>query len=369
MKLLKLLWLLCLLVPLQSTLYGQYLKVSKKSNIRQQPSSQSAVIEIAQQGQYLILLDEGDQMEGYYHVQCPTFSETGWIYRTMVRRYQGDTPLMETEPVISLSVSIPSSDARNRYAPNIPVDYYQTAEGLEGHELKANIHRIIRGHKRYGYDELWNLLPITDADPQDENNLILLYTLRSQNKAYRDRGGSFVYADAGYLYADAWNREHVWAKSRGFPQEKDTAFTDLHHLRPADRSVNTSRNNRNFDYADDPYFDNGITPTESKVGSEDWVWEPPDEVKGDIARMIFYMAVRYEGNYYNGVKKCDLEVVDSIPSGDNKDPVIGKLSTLLEWHKKDPVSDWERRRNDIIFTYQGNRNPFIDHPEWVEKIW
>ena len=80
--------------------------------------------------------------------------------------------------------------------------------------------------------------------------------------------------------------------------------------------------------------------------------------------MLFYMAVRYEGPDY------DLEIVDSIIPSRNKNPIIGKLSTLLEWHKNDPVDNWERRRNHVIYhNYQGNRNPFIDHPEWVELVW
>lgn len=80
--------------------------------------------------------------------------------------------------------------------------------------------------------------------------------------------------------------------------------------------------------------------------------------------MIFYMAVRYEGPAYN------LEIVDHVVPKGNKYPIIGKLSTLLEWHKNDPVDNWERRRNHIIYLkYQGNRNPFIDYPQWVEIIW
>lgn len=91
-------------------------------------------------------------------------------------------------------------------------------------------------------------------------------------------------------------------------------------------------------------------------------WEPRDAVKGDIARMMFYMVVRYEYGAY------DLELVDY--TGTSNTPVFGKLSTLLQWHQQDPVDDWERNRNDIIFnSYQGNRNPFIDHPEFVNYIW
>ena len=102
--------------------------------------------------------------------------------------------------------------------------------------------------------------------------------------------------------------------------------------------------------------------TECKYDSDSW--EPRDSVKGDIARMLFYMAVRYEGD--NG--EIDLELNEKV--NNNKDPYMGKLSVLLKWNEQDPVDDLERKRNEVIFTkYQHNRNPFIDHPEWVNKIW
>ena len=93
-------------------------------------------------------------------------------------------------------------------------------------------------------------------------------------------------------------------------------------------------------------------------------WEPRDEVKGDVARMIFYMAVRYEGA--NG--EPDLEVNDKVDNG--SDPFMGKVSVLKEWNEADPVDAFEANRNEVIFSeIQHNRNPFIDHPEWVNEIW
>jgi len=243
--------------------------------------------------------------------------------------------------------------------------YYDLPDTLTGEELKLALHRIIRNHTVYTYDQLWDILSETDQDPTDPNQVVLLYTLRSQPVAHRDRGTRFDYESNGYTLIDSWNREHVWPKSHGFPNPKDTAYTDLHHLRPGDRSVNSARNTRSFDEADVIYFDNGGTvETENRTSKEYWVWEPADQVKGDIARMLFYMAVRYEGPSY------DLELVDSILPRQNKLPLLGKLSTLLEWHRRDPVNSWEKRRNELIYSnYQGNRNPFIDNPDWVEAIW
>ncbi|CUB08350.1 Extracellular ribonuclease precursor [Bacillus cereus] len=176
--------------------------------------------------------------------------------------------------------------------------------------------------------------------------MILLYTGRSQGKLTNGSG------------VDNWNREHVWAKSHGDFGTTAGPGTDLHHLRATDVSVNSSRGNLDFDNGGV----NHSEATECKYDSDSW--EPRDSVKGDIARMLFYMAVRYEGD--NG--EVDLELNEKV--NNNKDPYMGKLSVLLKWNEQDPVDDLERKRNEVIFTkYQHNRNPFIDHPEWVNKIW
>jgi len=160
-----------------------------------------------------------------------------------------------------------------------------------------------------------------------------------------------------------WSREHVWAKSHGNLGTDMGAGTDVHALRPCDISVNSARSNYDFATGGEIYVDADGT-TECRRTSNSW--EPRDIVKGDVARMIFYMATRYEGEGF----EPDLEIVDYVNSSPAKEPIHGKLSDLYEWHQDDPVSDWERNRNDIIYSqYQGNRNPFIDHPEFAEKIW
>ncbi|GGD12012.1 endonuclease [Pontibacillus salipaludis] len=224
-------------------------------------------------------------------------------------------------------------------------DYYRSAEGLTGSNLKEELHTIIDDHAELSYDQVWDALRHTDEDPTNSNNVLLLYTGDSISK----------YENGGLV--DEWNREHVWAKSHGDFGTSMGAGTDIHHLRPTDVSVNSTRGNLDFDNggnlhseAPDTYYDSDS-------------WEPRDEVKGDVARMIFYMAVRYEGD--SG--ELDLEIADSVGTSG---PYLGKLSTLKEWHESDPVDSFERNRNEIIFTdYQGNRNPFIDHPEYVDQIW
>ena len=242
----------------------------------------------------------------------------------------------------------------------IPEGYYDGTEGKSGQELQSVLHTIIRGHIRHNYTSVWSAIEQADEDPENSNNVILLYTGRSQEKEYRDRGTSWDYTqydNGSGIYNDSWNREHVWPKSHGFPNETDTAYTDYHHLRPADRTVNSSRGTKDFDWGDTWHSE----AEECKVSAN--AWEPRDAVKGDVARMIFYMTVRYEntGNY-------NLEMVDYIPT-DEYTPYLGKKSTLLSWHTSDPVDDFERNRNEVIYSLQGNRNPFIDHPEFAGAIW
>ena len=161
-----------------------------------------------------------------------------------------------------------------------------------------------------------------------------------------------------------WDREHVWARSHGSFDTDDGIGTDLHNLKPTDITVNSARGNEDFDNGGKQYIDgDGITDCYSDKDS----WEPRDEVKGDVARILFYMAVRYEGE--NG--EPDLELVDQVNTFNLNKPgkgFHGKLSMLLKWHYQDPVDNFERHRNEVIFNYQGNRNPFIDHPEFVKRI-
>ncbi|MBU7595280.1 endonuclease [Metabacillus halosaccharovorans] len=225
-------------------------------------------------------------------------------------------------------------------------DYYENALGKTGTSLKTALHNIIDDHTEISYSNVWEALRNTDEDPANQHNVILLYTGRSQSKT---SNGSSI---------DSWNREHVWAKSHGDFGTSMGAGTDLHHLRPTDVSVNSSRSNKDFDNGGTAQKEAPDTYADSDS------WEPRDEVKGDVARMIFYMAVRYEGD--SG--ELDLEVTEKVNNGSA--PLHGKLSTLLQWHQQDPVDDFERNRNEVIYQdYQHNRNPFIDHPEWVEAIW
>ena len=217
---------------------------------------------------------------------------------------------------------------------------------MKPEQLKAALHNIIKGHKEFSYKSLWDILSATDEDPKNHNNVILIYTGISRAKS--DHGGN----------TGQWNREHVWAKSHGGFGTNPPAGTDVHHIRPADVGVNGKRGNLDFD--------NGgtLVPGTDSCYSDDNSFEPRDAVKGDVARMIFYMATRYEGD--DG--EPDLEVVDYVNTSGT--PKMGKLSTLLQWNVQDPPDDFERHRNNVIYNdYQHNRNPYIDYPEYIQKIW
>ncbi|MEV7790817.1 endonuclease [Streptomyces sp. NPDC087512] len=224
--------------------------------------------------------------------------------------------------------------------------YYKDAIGKTGTALKSSLHAIIDDQTKLSYTAVWDALKNTDQDPANSGNVILLYSGISRSKSLN--GG-----DTG-----DWNREHVWAKSHGDFGTSIGPGTDLHHLRPEDVQVNSIRGNKDFDDGGSAVSNGGGSLTDSDS------FEPRDAVKGDVARMIFYMAVRYEGD--DGWP--DLEVNSSVNNGSN--PYIGKLAVLKAWNDEDPPDAFEQRRNQVIYdSYQHNRNPFVDHPEWVEAIW
>lgn len=223
--------------------------------------------------------------------------------------------------------------------------YYNGTDGKSGEELKTALNNIIKGHTQYSYYFSKEIFKISDADPENPSNVIQVYTGFSHSNS--DYGNSSLQL----------NREHVWAKSHGDFADIPPMYGDVHNLKPAAASVNQSKSNLDFDnggeqhaIATDCYY-------------TDSTWEARDEVKGDIARIIFYMSTRYEGN--DG--EMDLEVVDKV----NTYPLAehGKLSTLLQWNLQDPPDEFERNRNNTIYTFQKNRNPFIDDPNFAALIW
>jgi len=225
--------------------------------------------------------------------------------------------------------------------------YYASAVGKTGSALHTELHRIISsGVTTLTYDQVWTALKDTDQDPTNTNNVIEVYSGRSIAKS--DNGGG----------VDQWNREHVWAKSHGDFGTVNGPGTDVHHLRPEDVTVNSARGNLDFDLGG-----SAISQCTGCLGDAD-SFEPRNAVKGDVARMIFYMAVRWDG----GDGFADLEPNNQVANGSA--PAIGKMSVLKQWNLQDPPDAFEKRRNQVIFdTWQHNRNPFVDHPEWVTAIY
>jgi endonuclease I len=230
--------------------------------------------------------------------------------------------------------------------PTEPAGYYDAAAGRTGTALRSALHGIIDDHTGVSYATVWTALRETDEDPNNPNNVIEFYSGTSISKTLN--GGD----------PDDWNREHTWAQSHGDFGTATGPGTDLHHLRPTDVTVNSTRGNKDFDNGGSAVSQCADCFTDSNS------FEPADAYKGDVARMLMYMAVRYEGD--DGWP--NLELNDSTSNGSV--PLHGRISVLLAWHAADPVSATERRRNEVIYTdWQGNRNPFIDHPEWAEQIW
>lgn len=230
----------------------------------------------------------------------------------------------------------------------IPTGYYSSVDtSLSGSAFRENLSEVIsEGYVRYPYSasttDVYDIL--IQSDINSDGEVVCIYTGTILPKT--QTGGAI-----------AWDKEHVWAKSHGFPENPygdSDPFSDAHNLRPCVASVNRSRSNKDMGEVENP------TKIEYECKSDDDVFEPRDEVKGDVARIMFYMATRY------GYNEFALSLVDDrITESSVLNGRFGNLQTLIKWHYQDPVSTAEIYRNNVIYTYQKNRNPYIDHPEYV----
>jgi hypothetical protein len=235
-----------------------------------------------------------------------------------------------------------------------PAGYYDSLEGLSGSALKQAIQNIIANpavvHAQ-NYGDIIDILKKADQNPKNSNQVWLMYVEKPRSKLdFQDTG----------INTGKWNREHIYPQSRGgytdgtssipdginvwLPTNADDILAghgDAHHIRSEDGPENSLRNNN--DYGSTGY--NGPSGT---MGS----W------KGDVARAVFYMAVRYNAL--------------SVVNGDIPDTTVGQLgdlASLLLWNSLDPSDDFEMNRNNYIYTWQVNRNPFIDYPDLANYIW
>lgn len=249
----------------------------------------------------------------------------------------------------------------------IPDGYYLNASNKRGYDLKTVLHQIIKNHSAQTYAELWTHFKLTD---NKGNNVVwdMYSDIPNGTPLYVYY---FTVDQCGYysVEGDCYNREHSWPKS--WFNDAAPMYTDLFHLYPTDGKVNGLRSNYPFAEVGAATLttSNGSKLGYSKTtGYSGTVFEPIDEYKGDFARTYFYMATRYE-NVIASWEKYDSNG-DAVLNGTSNQVFENwYLNLLLKWHSQDPVSQKEINRNNAVFQIQQNRNPFIDHPEYVSLIW
>ncbi len=257
---------------------------------------------------------------------------------------------------------------------NIPAGYYDKAIGLRGLPLKSALHNIIKGHTKRSYSFLWSAFYTTDDKPN--GTVWDIYSDVPDGSPNGNPPYIFNFGPQGHQCSTTpgtegvcYNREHSFPRSWFDGSESDTMYTDLFHLYPVDSKVNSIRNNNPYGEVKYPSWTskNGSKSGPSSIpGYSGTAFEPIDEYKGDLARTMLYMSVRYHHLIASWQPYADAILDGTLwPSFDE-----WQLNMLLKWHRSDPVSQKEIERNEEIYNqYQFNRNPFIDHPEFVDYIW
>ena len=244
--------------------------------------------------------------------------------------------------------------------------YYTSIENSNntGAAFRSELASLITStHTRQtSYDYLKTLYKTSDSDPNKSGNIIWFYT-----------GTSASYNGSLGSSSGTTNREHVWAKTGGSTFEPEAGpGSDGHHLRPTEALLNNARSNYGFGIVEQSNanivaeagsknygtYPDGLCYLASYGGSK--LFYPAKGYRGATARILFYMQVRW-GDQYN------LDFIDGVTTNNGKN--IGKISDLMRWHLEEPPTDEEIRRNNVVANYQGNRNPFIDHPEYAEIIY
>jgi len=247
----------------------------------------------------------------------------------------------------------PLNPTYNQVESTQPNGYYSSLDGLADTELRDALQAIIADPttvRAHSYADVIDILKAADQNPENSNEVWMVYT---------EAGRAKLDVQSGSNNEDKWNREHTFPRSRGdfFSIEEDDyadginvfwetkadslrhGNSDAHALRVADASENSSRNNQ--------HYGQYVGPT-GTAGS----------FRGDVARSVLFMEIRYNG----------LQVVNGFPEPTGTG-LLGDLDTLLDWHRNDPPDDFEMNRNNVVYTWQQNRNPFIDQPLLVEYIW
>jgi endonuclease I len=228
----------------------------------------------------------------------------------------------------------------------LPPGYYSSAQGKTGTALIAALSRIVCRARVLGYDNARDSMYANIEDPDNDDILADIYLGRTATITNRATA-----ATANF------NTEHSWPQSRG--AESDPANSDIHHLFPSDAGANSERSNLPFGEVvtvlwtgADPDGDGDVS-LRGRDAAGTMVFEPRDEKKGDVARALLYFYVRYNDRQTPNYSLANFNLEEE---------------TLIEWSALDPPDAFERQRNALVFRAQGNRNPFIDHPEYVAAI-
>lgn len=232
----------------------------------------------------------------------------------------------------------------------IPAGYYQGLDGKAAGALKTAVQKAITPHTQLSYNSLWSEWRYTDVRPAPDNNQ--WWDMYSNNVYYVANGSRGM------------NREHSFPKS-WWGGTQNSAYTDMNHLYPSDADANSAKNYYPLGEVSQATFDNGCTkvgyPKTGQGGNAGLVFEPDDQYKGDFARTYFYMVTMYQDYKWKYTFMVNQDLYPTLKPW--------AIELLLKWHRADPVSDKEINRNEGVYLRQGNRNPFIDHPELAEYIW
>ncbi len=278
--------------------------------------------------------------------------DSGEVYHYIIPQVDGEGRIIvagrppqytdtATYHVLSVAYDIANSASMDLEA------YYSRAIGKKGAALKRALSEIIKENfdaKSYG--EARYIINIADRDPLYPNDSVWCF--------YQEKTGKYEW-DGGAT----WNREHTWAKSHGLLGGSDisnstiSAASDLHNLKAENPSVNSSKSNR--DFAE-------LEGDEEFYGTHgDFAYAPMESARGDVARILMYMVLRWGDD--NGIY-----LIDGVGDSRYSSTYQGSLTYLRKWNQNDPVDPFEVRRNNVIYQYQNNRNPFVDHPELVEYV-
>ncbi len=242
---------------------------------------------------------------------------------------------------------------------SVPAGYYASAEGLAGTELKAALHNIIKNHIVWSYDYAWTAFYTTDDKPNGK--VWDVYSDVPDGLPFYEYTFGVDQGGVGGQEGTGYTREHSFPKS-WFGGEVSPMYTDIFILYPSDTHVNGNRGNNAYGETAAPEWTslNGSMRGPSSVpGYTGTVFEPIDDFKGDLARAYFYVSTRYytEDTAWPGG-----------PMTTGAEFLPWARDMLLQWHLQDPVSQKEIDRNGAIYRIQHNRNPFVDHPEFVARM-